>query len=153
MMTPNPRALRLALLAALVAGAFSLSARTAQAQWGDPVCGDPNTIQAVFSDFSFNGMDKCEAACKATASLCKSLVRDAAGCNQTSWKGYWGLLSREECDTLTDPAERKSCNASVKGFQSDSHDMVNSDRDTALASCDASKDACIMDCSAIVLNH
>ena len=153
MMTPNPRALRLALLAALVAGAFSLSARTAQAQWVDPVCGDPNTVQGVFAGFTFTGMDKCEGACKATAALCKSLVKDATGCNQTSWKGYWGLLSRTECDTLADPADVKACHASVKGFASDERDMLNADRDTALAACDASKDACIMNCSAVVLNH
>jgi hypothetical protein len=147
MMTPNSRALRLALLAALVGAAFSFSAKTASAQWADPVCGDPNTVQTAFSGFNFNGMDKCESLCKQSGSLCRSLVKDATNCNQFSWKGYWNLFDNTNCDTQTDPASRKSCHAEVTSVKNEEHDSLNNDRDAALALCTMSQATCIANCA------
>ena len=146
MLTPNLRALRLALLATLFASVFSF-ANTASAQWGDPVCGDPNTINGVFSGFTFTGLDKCVADCKQIGALCKSLVRESASCNQTSSKGYWDFMDNTNCDTLAAPADRKSCHAEVAGIKSDSRKTILSDRDAALQTCQDETDTCVMSCS------
>jgi hypothetical protein len=152
MMTPNPRALRLALLAALVAGVFSFSASTASAQWAD-VCMDPNSIPGVFSGFDFSGAPKCEGYCKLINGQCRSLVKDAASCNQKSTKGYWSFFDKADCDTITDPVERKSCHDFVSSSRKDSQNMFNDTRDAALASCDANLATCIDTCNMVVLSN
>ncbi|HTO08887.1 MAG TPA: hypothetical protein VMR86_17695 [Myxococcota bacterium] len=150
MMTPNPRALRLALLAAAIfAGAFSF-ANSASAQWSDPVCVDPNTVPGVFEGYTFNGAVKCESYCKMVASNCKSLVKDAASCNQNSWKGYWNLFDKASCDVQENPQDRKDCNAMVKGQRSLVHGEIDSSKDMALDACDMNLANCIANCALVL---
>ncbi|HTO52631.1 MAG TPA: hypothetical protein VMR50_04520 [Myxococcota bacterium] len=145
MKTSNLRALRLSLFALLVCGAFS--AGTAHAQWSSPVCADPNDVLTSFSNYNFNGMAKCESLCRSMGSLCRSLMRDQASCQQTSWKGYFDLFGHIECDAQATAADRKACNAEINGEQKSNHDDINSTRDSFLDDCNTNQATCIMDCA------
>jgi hypothetical protein len=146
----NLRALRLALFALLVCGATVFSARTAHAQWMNPVCADPNDITDSFQNFSFSGNPKCVSICKSTVgALCKSLIRSMASCQQTSMKGYWDVFGHEECDGQATAADRHACNSSVNTDQKDSHDQINTMRDSALSACDDDLAQCIANCTVL----
>lgn len=144
----NTRALRLSLAAFLVCGALSLSARTAHAQWAEPVCMDPASIPGLFTGMDYSGLEKCESHCKYTGNLCKAFAKDAASCNQSDSKGYWTLFSRISCDTQALPADRKSCNQMVSSIKSDTKDSINSERDVAVAQCDVLISTCLQACAA-----
>ena len=144
----NTRALRLSLVAFLVCGAFTLSARTAHAQfWSEPVCMDPSSIPGLFGAMSFAGLDKCESLCKTTGNLCKNFAKDAASCTQTDAKGYWSLVGKVSCDTMELPADRKSCNQEVNGIKGDAKTSINGTRDVAVAQCDVLINQCLQACA------
>lgn len=147
MLSLTSRGLRLSLGILFVLGAFSLAPTTAHAQWSGPVCIDASDVPELFFG-TYTGLDNCESLCKKTASYCKKFVKDAASCEQTDNTGSWYFIEKTQCDTQEDKADRKSCREEVNGIRKDTKESIESDKDEALANCEAYKANCIDACSA-----
>jgi len=146
MLSLTSRGLRLSLGILFAMGAFALAPATAHAQWTNPVCMDTEDIPALFFG-TFGGLDNCESLCKKAANYCKKFVKDSASCEKENNIGSWFFITKTECETQADPADRKDCKASVNDARKGVKESIDLEKSDALANCEDYQATCLLSCA------
>ena len=113
--------------------------------WTGPNCADPNTVSSHFTG-SFGGSDRCEALCKTATAACRGAVKDAVTCMRHEGSSYYKAFGIV-CSTLTG-TEKQNCVDQLKTGKAGYKQSVADQKASALDTCGAFLDSCIMGCAA-----